>query len=57
MKNKTKPSTSLAEAKLARRTSEVALNHGRKAGQKTKADETWAKRELKPMKITSPRKT
>ncbi|HUR47821.1 MAG TPA: hypothetical protein VMZ27_18190 [Candidatus Saccharimonadales bacterium] len=56
MKNKNKPSTSPAEAKLSRRTEEVALNHGRKPEHKTKADETWAKRELKPMKITSPGK-
>jgi hypothetical protein len=39
---------------VAKRASEVALNHGRPADSVTDADVNWAKRELKPMKLSSP---
>jgi hypothetical protein len=39
---------------LAKRASELALNHGRPADSVTDADVIWAKRELKPMKLSSP---
>ena len=39
---------------LAKRASELALNHGRPADSVTDADVVWAKRELKPMKLSSP---
>ncbi len=39
---------------LAKRASELALNHGRPAESVTDADVIWAKRELKPMKLSSP---
>jgi hypothetical protein len=41
---------------LARRASELAMNHGRPADAVTDADLIWAKRELKPMEISSPTK-
>ena len=39
---------------LARRASELALNHGRPAHDVTDADVTWAARELEPMELSSP---
>ena len=39
---------------LAKRASELALNHGRPADSVTDADVVWANRELKPMKLSSP---
>jgi hypothetical protein len=39
---------------LQKRASELALNHGRPADSVTDADVTWAKRELKPMELSSP---
>lgn len=39
---------------LAKRASELALNHGRPADAITDADLNWAKRELKPMELSSP---
>jgi hypothetical protein len=44
-------------SKVDRRASEIALNHGRAANDQTKADLRRAKREMKPMKITSPGKS
>lgn len=40
---------------LAKRASELALNHGRPADAVTDADIVWAKRELKPMELLSPK--
>ncbi|MDB6029678.1 MAG: hypothetical protein JWM16_16 [Verrucomicrobiales bacterium] len=40
---------------LATRASELALNHGRPADAVTDADLIWAKRELKPLEISSPK--
>lgn len=43
------------EAKVERRAAEIALNHGRAATEKTRRDVVRAKRELKPLKVTSPK--
>jgi hypothetical protein len=51
-----KKDTTSDVSKVERRAAEIAMNHGRPANVQTKADVRRAKREAKPMKITSPGK-